>query len=279
MKSLRNLALALFLISALCCSAQKNYKKTVNATDSTRIKTLFGKAFQCELYDPERQLYLDSIIQIQPNNAYAWQQKAMPLFKQKKYEAGMKYLDLAVQYDKTYKWLEYRAFLKCIFQKNYTAAITDLRAAEKRNPGGIVMDHSYDFYMGLCFLQLTRNDSAEKYIRKSIQSGITRVKEGHHLEYLYLGITLMEMQNYEEALTVLDRTIKLYPRFADAKFYKAKCLLKTGRQKESIALLKEADADLKAGYTINEDNVVYEDYPYQVKKEWINARLVRQQVD
>ena len=37
----------------------------------------------------------------EPTNAYLWQQKAMPFFKQKKYELGLQYLDSAIKYDQT----------------------------------------------------------------------------------------------------------------------------------------------------------------------------------
>jgi len=77
----------------------------------------------------KRQLYIDSALNIVPKASQLWQQKAMPLFKQKKYEIAMPFLDSAVKYDKTKHWLEYRAFIKCIFQKSYRAAIKDFNLA------------------------------------------------------------------------------------------------------------------------------------------------------
>jgi tetratricopeptide (TPR) repeat protein len=241
--------------------------------DTARINTLYRKAFASALHSSERQAYLDSVLLIDHTQTYAWQQKAMPLFKQKKYEAGMPFLDSAVKYDKSYRWLEYRAFMKCIFQRAYRAAISDFRLAEKKNPRGIVMDHSYDFYTGLSLLQLNRFDSAEHYVRKSIDEGVARVGEGHHLEQLYLGVIFMELKKLPEAIKWFDGALKAYPRFSDAKYYKALCLRMSG-QPGDAQLMKEAAADLKAGYTINEDNVLYEEYPYQVRSymlQWSNA--------
>lgn len=238
-----------------------------------KIDTLFRRAFRMETHCPERQLTLDSILAIDPRNAYAWQQKAMPLFKRKKYELGMTFLDSAVKYDKGYHWLEYRGFIKTIFQKSYRAALADLAEAEKLNPGGVVMDHSYDFHRGLCLLQLNRFDSAHYFISRSVEAGHRRIGEGHFLEYFYMGIICMELGNYKDAETAFDLALKGYSHFSDVKFHKARCLRKTGRQAEARALLVEARADLKLGYTISEDNVIYEEYPYQIRLSWIDGLL------
>lgn len=44
-------------------------------------------------------------------------------------------------------------------------------------------------------------------------------------------------------------------------------MYRNNESKELIdALFKEAKADLEAGYTINEDQIYYEMYPYQMEK-------------
>lgn len=83
------------------------------------------------MYSQDHQLYLDSVLSILPHSAYHWQPKAMPLYKQKKYEIGSAYLDSAVKYDDRQQYLEYRGFMKCIFQKTYKSAITDFEEAKK----------------------------------------------------------------------------------------------------------------------------------------------------
>ena len=42
------------------------------------------------------------------------------------------------------------------------------------------------------------------------------------------------------------------------------CLIKINKEKEAMTLLDEGKSDAEKGYTINEDNTVYEKYPYQV---------------
>jgi tetratricopeptide (TPR) repeat protein len=261
------------VIIAMLMSVQLRAQGTKNTQSSkqeqARIDSLYKRAFRCDLFSNVRQKFLDTIISIRHNEAYAWQQKSMPLFKCHKYEVGIKYLDSAVKYDNGYHWLEYRGFMKCIFQKNYASAIADLKQAERMNPKGVVMDHTYDFYQGLSFLQLNEYDSSEHYISRSLEAGIKRIGEGHFLEHFYLGIVMMEKDRLPEAIKQFDKAITGYRNFSDAKFYKGKCLKLLGDSAQAATWFKDASADLKKGYTISEDNVIYEEYPYQLRKDWL----------
>jgi hypothetical protein len=63
----------------------------------------------------------------------------------------------------------------------------------------------------------------------------------------------------------------VYPHFSDAEYYKAACLQATGQHEASLAMRSQARDDFMDGYTINEDNAVYERYPYQVEKKWFDG--------
>jgi tetratricopeptide (TPR) repeat protein len=217
------------------------------------------------LYSSEHQLFLDSMLTLQPGHAYYWQQKAMPMFKQKKYEAGMVYLDSAVKYDPA-EWLDYRAFIKCIFQKSYTAAAEDFQKVKGLTGFSFVMDHSYDFYMGICFLQLNKFTVADSLVEQSIKWNNEHHTDGHYLEYFYLGIIKMELKNYDEAIHFFDKSLQIYPRFPDPQYYKALCLSFRKDYLTALPIMIQGLTDLDAGYTNNEDNNFYEDYPYQPKR-------------
>lgn len=268
-------ALILILISHFSCAQKhadkKETKKKIDAQDSIRLYKYLNKVGEFPLFSMKRQLYIDSALNIVPKASQLWQQKAMPLFKQKKYEIGMTYLDSAVKYDKTKHWLEYRAFIKCIFQKSYRAAIIDFNLAQKQNGNSFVMDHSYQFYKGLCYLQLNKFDSAEYLIDKEIKEEIKTRKEAHHLHWLYLGIVQFEKENYVEAIKSFDSGLKLYPQFSDIQFYKAVCLHELKQYKQAVELLQSAKENLQNGYGINEDNAIYEAYPYQINKSMVDA--------
>lgn len=214
----------------------------------------------------EWQNCLDEGLKKDSTVAQLWQQKAMPYFKCRKYEVGMAFLDKAVLYDKQ-EWLPYRGFMKCIFSKNYKEAIADFEECIKLYGNGYRMDHSYRFYIGLCYLQLNEYEKAEKIIGEYVDDIYTnRAQLEHATAYFYQGIAKYELKKWDEAIAVFDKALKIYPEFSDVKYYKAICWLKQGKSRaEVVALIDSAKEDATKGFTINEDNTVYETYPYQVK--------------
>ena len=247
--------------------------KQLSVQDSLRVDKYLEKTEGLPIFSPRRGLYIDSALTIVPQNSYLWQQRAMPLFKQKKYEIAMPYLESAVKYNPK-RYMDYRAFIKCIFQKKYTEAIKDFKSAQLLNGNSIVMDHSYDFYMGLCYLQLNKLDSAEYLIKSTIEEE-RKLRSNdswiHFLHWFYLGIVLYEKEDYPTAIEHFDRCLKLYATFSDAKYYKAICLDNLEKSKEALTLMIEAENDFKKGYTITEDNAIYEIYPYQINKFYLSA--------
>lgn len=212
------------------------------------------------------QACLDKGLQEDSTISYLWQQKAMPYFKARKYDVGMKYLDKAVEFNKL-RYLSYRAFIKCIFSKEYEKAIKDFDAIKAIEGNSIVMDHSYDFYTGLSYLQLNNFKKAEKLFEKDIEAQVQEWGEGeyHHLSVFYLAITLYELEKWEESIKVFDLTLEKYPQFADALYYKSICLTNLSKFEEAKELYKLAMLNGKKGKTISEDNSIYELYPYQLR--------------
>src|SRR5690349_15024531 len=85
---------------------------SLSKSDSAMLDRYISGYKSSNIYSTKYQAYLDSLLLLLPTHAYYWQQKGMPLFKQKKYEIGMAFLDSAVKYDSN-QWLDYRAFIKC----------------------------------------------------------------------------------------------------------------------------------------------------------------------
>jgi tetratricopeptide (TPR) repeat protein len=198
----------------------------------------------------------------------------MPLDKAGKYELASPYLDSAVKYDPT-EYLDYRAFMKCIFHKNYRGALQDFYAAKALNGNIGLMDHPYDFYIALCHLQLNDFDSAANYLDRCIEK--KRAKGGdnavHYLHWFYRGIVWIEKNQHQKAIDCFDKSVKQYTNFSDAKYYKASCLNTLGQYADALRYATEAQRDLKEGYTINEDNSFYERYPYQIRKVYVDGTV------
>lgn len=197
--------------------------------------------------------------------AYLWQQKAMPYFKNRKYEVGMAYLDQAVAYDPQ-RYLPYRAFIKCIFSKNYREAIRDFEICLTQFGDSYEMDHTYTFYLGLSHLQLNEFDIAEAYLRKAMARQQEVFPQVHHLDLFYMGIVCYELERYQEAIAYFDQAITGYKEFSEAYYYKGLCQVK--EQDETAA--NQAFAQFldysQKGFSMDEANAVYELYPYQLRK-------------
>jgi tetratricopeptide (TPR) repeat protein len=128
------------------------------------------------------------------------------------------------------------------------------------------MDHPYYFYLSLCYLQLNKFDSANEYMTRCITEERSKRSDGsvHYLHYFYYGLIQCELKHYDKAVTYFDSCLQIAPHIPDVQYYKALCLNHDKKKDEALALLKEAHQNMKLGYTINEDNAIYEQYPYQV---------------
>ena len=262
---MKNIILGISLFFTLFSFAQVSTNKAHDAIVEEFLTNCAEKHnYRFEM--SEWQDCLDQGLKKDSTVAYLWQQKAMPYFKCKKYEVGMPYLNNAVLYNKQ-EWLPYRAFMQCIFSKNYKEAIIDFEECIKLYGNGYRMDHTYSFYIGLCYLQLNEYEKAEKLFDDYVADIYkNRQQLEHPTAYFYQGIAKYELKKWDEAIAVFDKALKIYPQFSDAKYYKAICWLKQGKpREEAIALISIAQEDAAKGYTINEDNTIYETYPYQIK--------------
>jgi len=272
----------LLLASAIYCSpgfAQTNTKHTpqpVSKEDSARVDYYWRQANSVRLFSQQRQRYLDSALAITPWRAYFWQQKAMPLSKQMKHDLAKPFLDSAVKYD-PHRYVPYRAYTRCIFSRDYREALEDFHLAKMLNGNSGVMDHPYDFFIGLCHLQLDNFDSARYMVQQCIDYKTKQhgADWAHYLHWLYVGITWYEQDNNDSAIACFDKSLALNAYLPEAKYYKALCLSRMGQRNEALALLYDTDSLLKKGYFINEDNARYEVYPYQVRKYFLETAIAR----
>ena len=248
-------------------SAEDPIKIKLSPEDSTKIADHWKKANQSGLHSRARQQYLDSILAIKPDSAYFWQQKAMPLYKARKYSVGKPFLAKAVEYDPK-NYLNYSAFMKCLFSKEYEESITEFMEVKERFGDSYVMDHTYNFYIGLDYLQLNQFEKAKAFLVKSRDQQFADFPDDppeeacHYIDWFYLGIAEYELGNYEEAIKNLDMSLKVYTNFADAMYYKAASLYRSGNQEDAKIWMEKVRENVEN--TINEDQVVYEVYPYQV---------------
>jgi tetratricopeptide (TPR) repeat protein len=227
-------------------------------------ESLENGAWEHMMFSKQWQDEIDAGLKKDSTIAYLWQQKAMPYFKLRKYKIGMPFIDKAVRYEPK-KWQPYRAFIKCIFAKTYKESIIDFEDCIKKYGNGYIMDHTYGFYIGLCYLQLNEYEKAEKQFKEYIDD-IFKSRQGlqHPTALFYYGIAKYEQEKWDDAIIEFDKALKIYSNFSDIKFYKAMTLIRLNKMEEANVLLEEGKKNADMGFTINEDNANYEKYPYQV---------------
>lgn len=211
------------------------------------------------------QIYCDSLIAICPNIPYAYQQKAMPLIKRGDYAQAYANIDKAVDLE-PHTYLPYRGFLKCIFSKDYVAAIADFTESQRINKNAFEMDHSYFFYIGLSHLALGNYSEAEKNLLQDIAIQIKgRESESAHFNSLfYIGLTYLEQKNYAQAESYLLKSLDAYSQMPETNYYLAKCYELQNQPEKQKKYLEKAKFFIEKGYKMNEDNEYYTNYPYQI---------------
>lgn len=268
---MKNLILLLMPIFFLQCKGQEVEPTETSEEKRVRQDSLIeiyanscAHTYNYRFQMKEWQQCLDNGLKVDSTVAYFWQQKAMPYFKARKYEIGMENIDKAVEYDRK-RYLSYRAFIKCIFAKTYKDAIKDFEACIEMEGNTYVMDHTYQFHIALCNLQLNNFKTAEAIFKKDIAEQEAEWGEAHNVDLFYYGISKYEQGKWKEAIIEFDKALAIYPKFSDVEYYKAICLFRLNKNEESAALLIKAKEHREGGFSFNEDNVVYEPYPYQVK--------------
>lgn len=215
--------------------------------------------------DPRWTRCCDSLIAICPNIAVAYQQKAVPLIKDGKYEEAFALENKAATLDPR-QWLGYRGFLKCIFTKDYEGAIVDFQQVARLLPNGREMDHTYPFFVGLSHLALGNYPAAEADFKQDMlqQRGPDGKGDIHYNSLFYVGVLYLEMKNYAQAQNYLEQCLKEYPQHPEANYYAALTYRALGNTDQANQHLNSARQALKKGYRLNEDNIYYANYPRQI---------------
>ncbi|HEV7380612.1 MAG TPA: hypothetical protein VGN64_12520 [Dyadobacter sp.] len=234
------------------------------AFQDSLIQVYSEKAWKFGYNHPQWEASWDSLLAICPDVAKAYREKAIPYLKNGDYAKAFQLEDKAVELDPE-SWIAYRAFLHCIFTKNYEKALVDFERAETLVPKAYVMDHTYSFYKGLAYIGLEEFDKAEQALLKDIAQ--QHEKKGnndtHFNSLLYLGIVYYEMKTYTKAEKALKDCLRLYEQLPEANYYLALTYKKTGNAMAKH-YAEKAKEYFQLGYKINEDNESYTNYPRQI---------------
>jgi len=218
--------------------------------------------------------YMDSVLSICPNIAAAYQLKAVPAIKNGEYVKAYQLDERAAELDSP-QFVSYLAFLKCIFTKDYTSAIRDFNRASRIIPGGAEMDHGFYFYLGICYLELGNYQEADARFRQDMYSqnrGDSAV-DVHFNSLLYMGITKLDLHQTDSAEIYLKKCLHIYPKLPEANYYLALAFKERKAVNLARKYLEMAQQSILEGYSLNEDNVYYVNYPRQITLYEIHQQL------
>jgi tetratricopeptide (TPR) repeat protein len=207
----------------------------------------------------------DSLLVICPDLDQVWQMKAMPCIKMGDWHGCFSNLTHAVQINPE-GWLGYQAFLKCMFTKDYAGALRDFQRCDTLVRGAGVMDHSYDFFMGICCLGMKDYKGAYTYLKKDVDNQAKRRGNDnvHYVSLYFWGMYQYLNGTYAEAVTTFRRVLKIFPQYPEPSFYLGMTLKKLGKEEEAQVCFRKAREGLLAGYNSNEDQEFYINYPYAI---------------
>jgi tetratricopeptide (TPR) repeat protein len=267
------LFLSCLFVLLLACGQPTHSKRSADCSDKHIQDSLIQKYIDSgakklpgAYNNPAWQSYFDSLIAMCPDIAAAYQLKALPYIKNGEYEKAFALNDMAVQLAPE-KYTDYRAFLKCIFTKDYEGALVDFQKAEQLIPNGIIMDHTYSFYAGLCNLELGNYERAAQNFKQDIfiQTGGDPGNSIHFNTLLYVGILYYEMKNNGLAKEYLLRCLQAYSKLPEANYYLALVYEREGNETLKRKYLEMAKQAYDQGYRMNEDNLYYANYPHEIK--------------
>ena len=224
--------------------------------------------------NPSWDKYLDSLLAICPQVASAYQLKAVPAIKNGEYTKAYELDERAVKLDPQ-QFVPYLGFLKCIFTKDYNGAIKDFDVANRIIPGGAEMDHGFYFYLGICYLQLGNYKEAGRNFNIDISSqrATSKTSEVHFNSLLYMALTEMGEDRFDSAIHYFNECLHIYKELPEANYYLA-LIYKNKKQyyltRKYLEIAKQSVLD---GYTMNEDNLFYVNYPRQVTLFEIDEQL------
>ena len=201
--------------------------------------------------------------------AYLWQQKALPYWKQHKYDLAYKYYEKAIALDPEV-WLSRFGYLQCIFAKRYSEALETLNRYTTMYGNTYEQDHDLIFFKALCHLQLEQYKEAETLLKKDI--AIQEANHGpewvHYLSHYYLGVAYYEQNTYALAIHSFENALKDYPQFSDAYYHLSRCYQEINDWELAQKSGHLGQSYYLQDYTFNEDASLYVLFPYQITWEW-----------
>lgn len=186
------------------------------------------------------QEYFDRAIDLCPDFAYAWHEKAVPYLKRGSFIAWKEMMDKAVDLEEDQR-LGYRGWCRYQFLRDYQGAIEDIERLEEIMQGNdIGYAQNGDCHLivakALCYKGLGQTTRALQVLVNFVNQPDFWAMP---YDLLHLGVMYLEAGMYEKAEKTLLEQARVNPNLADNYYYLSQTKLAQGKRQDAEAYLDQ----------------------------------------
>ncbi|WP_420317057.1 tetratricopeptide repeat protein [Ekhidna sp.] len=244
------LSLTLFA-GLLSCSEQEWYKKSFSEDEMKQLSPQLrgGRTYYYQGSVPE-QFQLKEAFKMDSTDADLWREFGTARVKRGILDEMYYFYNEAVK-QKPEKWAGFRGYLYLYFYRDYNRAIADFNLGDEVN--GEVdysQGQSHDYMRGISYYGLENYETALDYLNRYINKVTEEEGEAWVDVYaiLYKGLSLLKLNQFDDAMTEFNRALKYYPTLSDCFYHKARIYI--ARRQFDLALkeLESAETNFRKGY-------------------------------
>ncbi len=256
-----------FLILLFCVNVNGQVNCHIYPKGSSMRKAceLSHKAIEYRQGSRKSQELFDASISTDPNFSWSYMEKSVPFFKRGLLLEGLKLLNKAVELEPEY-YLCYRAFWYFQYQ-NYKLCVRDLEryyslpnAYNEQTPGG---DRDMRILLGMSYAKLGNLKKAIEVVEECINQNEI---DYYLTDYAVLGMFYFKNKEYQKALKVLKKQIKIANNFPDAHYYMGLTYQKINQPQKARHHFKKAYELFNTPNRINNLYLCYRIYKKDVAK-------------
>ena len=149
------------------------------------------------------------------------------------------------------KWAGFRGYLYLYFYRDYDRAIADFNLGDEANGQvDFSQGQNHDYMRGICYYGKKEYTTALNYLDKYINEVVASEGEGwvDVYAFLYRGLSLAQLGEFDEADKEFDRVLKYYPNLSDCFYHKARILAGAKKYPEALEMLSRAEEYFNMGY-------------------------------
>ncbi|WP_420576762.1 tetratricopeptide repeat protein [Ekhidna sp.] len=243
--------LSALIIAFTSCEQREWYKKEL----SEELKKQYspqvraGRVYSYQGSVPE-QFQLKEAMMLDSTDADLWREFGTARVKRGILDEMYYYYNEAVK-RKPEKWAGFRGYLYLYFYRDYERAIADFNLGDEAN--GQVdysQGQSHDYMRGICYYGMKDYTTAINFLDRYINKVVEEEGESWVDVYaiLYKGLSLLQLERFDEAIIEFDRVLKYYPNLSDCFYHKARIYIARGQFDLALKELDIAEEYFKKGY-------------------------------